>query len=123
MLSFQLSPGPSNASVDYNEINITVATILWSDVRAFQVRRNLVIILAASSENQIFAYGKLISAFVFATRVVQFLFFLNPKFQASNLLLRLYRPVCVTPGLKSGRPVLWHRSSYDTKVWSRTRRH
>ena len=31
--------------------------------------------------------AKLISAFVFATRMVQFLFYLNPKFPASNLLL------------------------------------
>ena len=30
---------------------------------------------------------KLISAFVFATRLVQFLFYLYPKFQASSLLL------------------------------------
>ena len=28
--------------------------------------------------------AKLISAFVFATRIVQFLFFLNPKFQAAS---------------------------------------
>ena len=34
-----------------------------------------------------FVVTKLISAFVFATRIVQFLFFLNPKFQASSLLL------------------------------------
>ena len=27
-------------------------------------------------------------------------FCLNPKFQASSLLLRLYRPVCARPGLK-----------------------
>ena len=33
---------------------------------------------------------KLISAFVFATRIVHFLFLLNPKFQASMLLLGLY---------------------------------
>ena len=31
--------------------------------------------------------AKLISAFVFATRIVQSLFFLNPKFQASSLFL------------------------------------
>ena len=31
--------------------------------------------------------AKLISAFVFATRIVQSLFFLNPKFQVSSLLL------------------------------------
>ena len=39
---------------------------------------------------------KLISAFVFATRTVQFLFFLNPNFQAS----RLHRLICVAPGWK-----------------------
>ena len=44
--------------------------------------------------------AKLISAFVFATRIVQFLSFINTKFQASNLLLRLYSPVCVGPGRK-----------------------
>ena len=36
------------------------------------------------------AVAKLISAFVIATRIVQFLYFLNPKFQASNHLLCLY---------------------------------
>ena len=41
--------------------------------------------------------AKLISAFVFATRIVQFLFYLNPKFQASSSFLCLYRLVCVGP--------------------------
>ena len=36
---------------------------------------------------------KLISAFVFATQIIQFLFFLNLKFQASSLLLWLYMSV------------------------------
>ena len=36
-------------------------------------------------------------AFVFATRIVQFLFYLNPKFQASSLLLLPYGSVCVGP--------------------------
>ena len=40
----------------------------------------------------------LISAFVFATQIVQFLYFLNPKFQASSRLLWLISPVCVGPG-------------------------
>ena len=35
--------------------------------------------------------AKLIIGFVFATWIVQFLFFLNPKFQASILFLRLYQ--------------------------------
>ena len=44
--------------------------------------------------------AKLISAFVFGTRTVQFLFYLNRKFQASSSFLCLYRPVCVGPGQK-----------------------
>ena len=36
---------------------------------------------------------KLISAFVCATRIVQSLFFLNPKFQASSHLLWLHSPI------------------------------
>ena len=48
--------------------------------------------------------AKLISAFVFATRIVQSLHFLNPKFQASSRLLWLHSPVCVGPGRKPQRP-------------------
>ena len=40
---------------------------------------------------------ELTSAFVFATRIVQLLYFLNPKFQASINLLCLYSSVCVEP--------------------------
>ena len=39
----------------------------------------------------------LISAFVFATRILQFLFYLNTKFQASSSFLWLYRLVCIRP--------------------------
>ena len=46
---------------------------------------------------------KLISAFVFTTRIVQFLYFLNPKFQASKHL-QLHRPICGRPGQKPRRP-------------------
>ena len=35
--------------------------------------------------------------FVYATRIVQFLFYLNPKFQASSSFLCLCSPVCVGP--------------------------
>ena len=42
--------------------------------------------------------AKLISAFVFATWIVQSLFYLNPKSLYSSHLLLLYRPVCVGPG-------------------------
>ena len=55
--------------------------------------------------------AKLISAFVFATRITQSLYFLNPKFQASSHFLRLYSPVCVGPGRKPQRPVFSQRGS------------
>ena len=54
-----------------------------------------------------------ISAFVFATWIVQFLYFPNPKFQASSHLLWLYSPVCARPGRKPPRPVFSQRGSYE----------
>ena len=44
--------------------------------------------------------AKLISAFVFTTRIVQSLYFLYLKFQAASHLLWWYSPVCVGPGRK-----------------------
>ena len=41
---------------------------------------------------------KLISSFVFATWIVQYLFFLNVKFRAPNHLQWLHSLVCVRPG-------------------------
>ena len=48
---------------------------------------------------------------VFARQIVQSLFYLNPKFQASSHLLGLYSPVCVGPGRKPQRPVFSRRGS------------
>ena len=56
--------------------------------------------------------AKLIGLFVFATRIVHFLFFLNPKYQASSHLLKLHRPVCIRPGWKPRRPVFLCRGSF-----------
>ena len=42
--------------------------------------------------------AQLISAFVFATQILQSLYFLNPKYLASSHLLWLHSPVCVRPG-------------------------
>ena len=56
--------------------------------------------------------AKLISAFVFATMLVQFFYFLNTKFQASSHLLWLQSPVCVRPGQKPRRPGFSQRGSY-----------
>ena len=55
---------------------------------------------------------KLISAFVFTTWIVQSLFYLNPKFQASSHLLWLYSLVCVGPGRKPRKPVFSQGGSY-----------
>ena len=56
--------------------------------------------------------AKLISAFVFAIRIVQSLYYLNPTFQSSSHLLWLYSPVCVGPGRKPRRTVFSQRGSY-----------
>ena len=56
--------------------------------------------------------AKLISAFVFATQIIQSLYFLHPKFQACRHLLWLYSPVYVRPGRKPRRPVFSERGSY-----------
>ena len=56
--------------------------------------------------------NQLISAFVFASRIVQSLFFPDPKFQASSHFPWLYSPVCVDPGRKPRRPVFSQRGSY-----------
>ena len=75
-------------------------------------------------ENRLFAYAttkpqiscavtaQQISAFVLATRIVQSLFYLNPKFQASSCCLWVYSLVCVRPGRKPRRPVFSQRGSY-----------
>ena len=44
--------------------------------------------------------AKLISTFVFATRIAHCLFFLNQNFPASSHLLCLYSSVCARPGRK-----------------------
>ena len=57
------------------------------------------------------ATAKLISAFVFATRIGQSLYFLYTKFQASSHPVWLYSLVCVGPGRKPLRPVFSQRGS------------
>ena len=56
--------------------------------------------------------AQLISAFVLATCIVQFHYFLNPKFQASSHLLWLYSPVGVGPAHKPQRPVFSQQGSF-----------
>ena len=56
--------------------------------------------------------AKLISAFVLATRIEQFLYFIYTKFQASSHLVLLYSLIYVGPGRKPRRPVFSQRGSY-----------
>ena len=51
--------------------------------------------------------------FLVPLSIVQSLYFLNPKFQASSHLLWLCSPVCVGPGRKPRRPVFSQRGSYN----------
>ena len=67
--------------------------------------------------------AKLISAFVLATQIVQSLFYLNLKSQASSHLLWLYSLVCVGPGRKpedrfshNEAQVILHISSQKPKL-------
>ena len=48
----------------------------------------------------------------FTTQIVQSLYYLNPKFQASSHLLWLHSPVFIGPGRKPRRPVFSERGSY-----------
>ena len=61
------------------------------------------------AQNSCVVTAQLISAFVFATRIVQSLLMLQPKFHASSLFLRLYRPVNVGPGRTPRRPAFLSR--------------
>ena len=64
--------------------------------------------------------AQLISTFVFATQIEQSLYFLNPKFHASSLLLRQYSLVlCLTwlATLKTGFLARLYHPRSGMKVW------
>ena len=61
--------------------------------------------------------AKLISTFVFATRIVQFLYFPNPNFQASSHLQWIYSPVRIGP--KTSFLMTWLiLGGYKDKSWN-----
>ena len=62
------------------------------------VRKPMICICKTKTQISFAVTAKLISAFVFATWIVQCLFFLNTKFQATSHLQWLYSLVCVRPG-------------------------
>ena len=78
------------------------------------VRKPAFCICENKDADQLHGNPKLISAFVFAIRIVQSLYYQNPKFQTSSHLLWLYSPVCVRPGREPRRPFFSERGSYVT---------
>ena len=68
--------------------------------------------------DQLSVTAQLICGFVFATQIVQSLYFLNRKFQASIDLLLLHSLVCVGPGLNPRRPVFSRRGSHNNALLS-----
>ena len=64
---------------------------------ADQLRGNREAQLRGNREAQLRGNREADHAFVFATRIVQFLLYLNPKFQAFSSFPLLCRPVCVGP--------------------------
>ena len=86
----------------YCLISVVSENILWKLIQQLNLVMRKPAFSYAKTNMQIsFAVtAKLISAFVFASRIVEFLYNLNPKFQASCYLLWLYSPVCVGSGRK-----------------------
>ena len=80
------------------------------------VRKSDFCICENKDADQLVVTARLISTFVFATRIERSLYFLNMEFQASGHLLWLYSPVCVGPGRKSRRPVFSERGSYGNSA-------
>ena len=78
-----------------NSLSTTIYHILWEKSEPTHEK-----FAYAKTKKQIScaSNAQLISAFVFATHIVQSLFYLNPNFQASSFLLWLLRPVSVRPG-------------------------
>ena len=87
------------------------------------MRKPAFCICEKKTQNSFAVTAKLISAFVFATRIVQSLCFLYTKFQASSHLAWLYSLVCVGPGRKTRRPVFSQRGSNNTTFIHHTEEH
>ena len=76
-----------------------------------RIRKQTICILAKTKAQTSFAVTtKLINAFVFATQIVQTLFFLNPKVKSSRSSMLVV--TCVGPGLKPELLVFSSEGSY-----------
>ena len=112
--------GWSGAGLRVSKKNITVSHFWILTLKKFEnimsrvVRKPAFCYVKTKTQISFAVIVKLISAFVFATWIVQSRFCLNAKFQASSHLLWLYSLVCVGPGRKPRRPVFSQRGSSDS---------
>ena len=105
MLAFEAGPSAFEAFLCC-KTNLYYRSIL--DVRKFEPHHEKTYFMyVAKTKAQIscMVTTQLISVIVLATYIVQFFYFLNPKFQASSHYQKLYSPNCVDPGQKSQRQV------------------
>ena len=80
------------------------------------MRKPTICIGENKDSDQLHSNTKLISAFVFATRIVQPLFFSNPKFQDSSLLFETVQAgLCRTWSETQIVGFLKHRLKYENK--------
>ena len=86
---------PSSAIIKMND-NIIFALDLF---HISCVMRNLLFSICKikGADHSCVVNAQLISAFVFATKIVQPIYFLNLKFLATSHLLSLYSPACIVP--------------------------
>ena len=99
----------------YEGISQSLLFIVYSKI-CDNLRRESIAYAKTKAQISCAVTAQLISAFVFTTSIIHFLFFLNPKFQACSLLLWLYRSVCVRPGRRPQRPIFYRHGSMMTFI-------
>ena len=87
----------SKIPLNFQQIILSLST---TNHMSLVMRKPAFCIYKNKDADQLAVTTQLISAFVFTTRIVQFLYLLDPKFKACSHLLWLYSPVCVAPGRK-----------------------
>ena len=85
----------------------------YKDSMSRDVRKPDFCICKNKDADQLLGNLEAVSAFVFAKRIVWYLYFLNLKFQVPCHLLWLHSPVCVGPGREPQRRVFLIRRSFS----------
>ena len=105
---------PGQVSTLNYHLLIPSALVVLNPIGLSRIMRKPTICICENEDtDQLHTDCKADHTFVFATRIVQFLFFLNATFQASSHLLLLHRTVCMEPVRK---PQCWfsHDATHPT---------